>query len=818
MGTTSLYAIPLLLSISSAPIPLQYTEPGPPRPGGYLFEEDAVYLEYLLQDFLFDPRRAVRVRLQESSSDDCDGQYSIRRLRALSGRTSEGWLVRGRDGSPDRVYFTDGGSIPAGTVKPVVCNFEQCCAHMFCGDKSGFDPADDPLALAAWLHRRGFDNLAARALAAARSRDEDPRERLREKLARHAITQFRSAFISHADLEALAHAERLSRLYPEYVEEYRSLPLIVADLKRRQRDGTLGKSAEKSLPREFAKWDVQARLKYLIRSLEDIDELSSDEVHIAALVDLGDAAVPALIDVLEHDDRLARGPRLNAFGPFRHRRYADCVSVGSLALEILGAILRVEYLDPYNDAVKVDGEFPAGTATDIRLYWARYGHLPFNDRMMSVLTDSNARVGARIDAAEELIAANQVSPRSWTKERRHYSGAVSQPSALLAKYTSPTVQQAIFDAMNQERARHKSGLTESRDNRERMDSRFVHCLVSLGDSRAGPELALRAAQASSSSKRFLFARAAHELGVSGELVSVIRDIGAGRFELSSDPASDSLVSFDGGPFGHLVAQLIRCGLPEADEALYLLADPRHPLYPLAAASALKEDNIDRWSGSSPLRHPVRLMILAQRLTDFQTTGVHYYLRGDEIEVMGGQDRRRTRYRDKAPATAHWLEHAEQRVADKMADRLAQMVVGLTTSHPLRPDADARLAKVSAEIALYSRRFRHLDWKEMDHWNLRFLDTAYIPDLRPLGRPATDADVKLGRAVFELNGRGAVPKLKLPVWLVLKSEAKERRPSYGLVVQAETDLDGKLVYGVIFRHEIRAVRADEVARIEPYDKE
>jgi hypothetical protein len=79
------------------------------------------------------------------------------------------------------------------------------------------------------------------------------------------------------------------------------------------------------------------------------------------------------------------------------------------------------------------------------------------------------------------------------------------------------------------------------------------------------------------------------------------------------------------------------------------------------------------------------------------------------------------------------------------------------------------------------------------------------------------DVKAGRAVFALAGMGTVADLKLPAWLILKSEAKKEHLAYGLVVQAETDSDGKLVYGVIFRHEIRAVKADEVERIEPYDK-
>jgi hypothetical protein len=99
----------------------------------------------------------------------------------------------------------------------------------------------------------------------------------------------------------------------------------------------------------------------------------------------------------------------------------------------------------------------------------------------------------------------------------------------------------------------------------------------------------------------------------------------------------------------------------------------------------------------------------------------------------------------------------------------------------------------------------------------FAKTAFIPDIAPLGRAATEADVRTGRAVFELGGNGKFADQNLPAWLLLKSESKKEYPTFGLVVQAETGPDGKPVYGVIFRHEIRAVRSDEVERIDPYER-
>ena len=48
--------------------------------------------------------------------------------------------------------------------------------------------------------------------------------------------------------------------------------------------------------------------------------------------------------------------------------------------------------------------------------------------------------------------------------------------------------------------------------------------------------------------------------------------------------------------------------------------------------------------------------------------------------------------------------------------------------------------------------------------------------------------------------------------------QERAATEGLIVQAETGDDGKVIYGVIFRHAIRKVAADEIERIEPYRRD
>jgi hypothetical protein len=166
----------------------------------------------------------------------------------------------------------------------------------------------------------------------------------------------------------------------------------------------------------------------------------------------------------------------------------------------------------------------------------------------------------------------------------------------------------------------------------------------------------------------------------------------------------------------------------------------------------------------------------------------------------------------------YVEHAEESVADLAAARLHFLMSGLPNPHPLRSDHDQILLEMGKILGRHSRGLRamtEIESSRFDTWRGGF---GFIPDIRPLGRPATADDVRAGRAVFSLSGQGTVAESKLPGWIILKKEAKARRPDYGLVVQAEKDPRGKLVYGVIFRHEMRSVAEDEVDRLLPYTEE
>jgi hypothetical protein len=315
-----------------------------------------------------------------------------------------GWLKAINANRTATVYFTDGAftSVPVQLVTPV--DFITSCKEFLqpTGKRLKAEPIDpiekagqefltfgagvdsSTLVLAAWLYRLGQEPLAARALA----RISDRRRvltGLRRYLAWSAYSTLLYTFTMRADDEALAHGERLLRLYSnEAAERHSQGKAIVDDLKRRKRKGTLGRKPAK-LPERFGSWEVKKRIIYLIDALEDLDEpflhgrgwmaLQSDP-RVAALIAIGEPAVPTLIDVIEKDRRLTRRCR------FTERFYhpQSVLPVREAALVAVKSILRLNTSWPHSPAanLRYGGEEAAcEVARQLRVCWKIYRHLPF---------------------------------------------------------------------------------------------------------------------------------------------------------------------------------------------------------------------------------------------------------------------------------------------------------------------------------------------------------------------------------------------------------------------------------------------------------
>jgi hypothetical protein len=789
-----------------------------------LNREDADYLDGLLRDFLFDPRGATRVRItvRMPGPPPPDGVYMTHDVN--------GWLIRG---DPARVYFADGGWVPApppGQIRLVP--FVGDCRERYHaigrpppaprGPESG-ELEDWDLVTAAWLHRLGHDWLAARALAAARGRDTncEPREELRRALAGRAADQVLDAFCRRADAEARAHGERLFCLYPDLAEDFPYAETILADLNRRQRAGTFDRTPPAGFPPWFALWDPRQKLKCLTAVLDQIDTeprwrssyLGPDDPRYEALVGLGELAVPALLDVMEADTRLTRLPE-------RHRGDVTgrVITVREMAEAAVGDILGVREFDPTGGPPDQD---PVARLAQMRRWWAAYGKLAPDERMMKILTDPRATRAARVEAAWNLARRCAAHPERWD---RSADREARWPNPVVAKFHRPTGAEAILAALDRDRP---APADPDRESWEAVESNFLSALVELGDGRVAAELSRRAARITESDRRRMYAVAAHRLGAPGALVALARDFERGALALGRGPDGERTPHQARAELAWYLDEFDR-PLPDADRALYALADPDHPWHRLYI-QAMLDNGPDSHYYPSWHQHPVCLAALRRVLNDAERTGRHFYLRGDEIEEAGGRRSQWSALPADRRDPAAWAEHAEERTCDAAAVRVTELVVGVPAYHPLHRDADKSLAALKVFLDRHGRRFRRLTEAEARRFDFRARDPAYVPDIRPLGRPATAADVAAGRAVFHLNGKGK-PAANPPAWVALTgnldahwaAEAEIAKvaagagpasdvdpPAVGLVVQAEAGPGGRVYYGVVFRHAIRVVRAGEV---------
>ena len=136
------------------------------------------------------------------------------------------------------------------------------------------------------------------------------------------------------------------------------------------------------------------------------------------------------------------------------------------------------------------------------------------------------------------------------------------------------------------------------------------------------------------------------------------------------------------------------------------------------------------------------------------------------------------------------------------------------SHPLRKDNEDRLAAVKRAFDRFSGNYRRANWRERDTIGANRWTPIFIPDIRPLARAATPDDVKAGKSIFHLDGKGKPADLKLPAVGMLKADAAKPNGPRVLIVQAEIGQDG-VVYGIINRTEIRSLPARDLTSIKSF---
>jgi hypothetical protein len=812
--------------------------------------EEQKLLEGLFKQGLFDPTGAERVRVKTSVRTPLANSRDIVR---------EAWFQKATAGVTGRVVFLDGEersvSDPS-RLRPV--DFIGGCRSRFARAQpvsreemvvGGFPdrplgkPVEEldksPLATAAWLHRLGHDDLAVRALSEARAiaalgekrvSDEWLITQFHTDLARVPFEEMMNAFMVSADDEALAAGERLTRLYPDETRQFRQSGAILADLHRRKTTGTFGRTRSLQWPAGFTSWDVGKRTAYLIGLLDQVDGhqldepgsvVLADDPIVQSLIRIGDPAVPALIAVIENDTRLTRGVQ------YQQDLSIDrtVLSVREAALDAVMTITGTAFFQTIaagDNFTRQSNAEARKMARRLTIYWDRYGRLPFDERMMKILTEPTPDFESKRQAATNL--AHLGEPRiAGPYQIRFETSPRGRRKALapaVQKFKHPTIASAILAALDDD-LRQFDALPHDQIyefRRRWIEDNYVQALIDLGDTSIAPELSHRSAAAWQLRQRQLFASAANQLGAPGAMRGFARQVEHAGFQLPANDQTDTRDEDQPGTVAlrGIIDDLVRAETPEADRALFAISDPRHPYFSIARSRVTEAE----WGAYAEERafvsHPYCLKILRSELGNRDPTGGMYRREGTKSISLSKDG---TSNEKELPAALNnpklLKDFAFERRCDRAALKLDLLVLGLPAFHPLQKDADARLKELARVFDSFQNGYRLITPLEARFLEVDSGESIFLPNLPPLNRLATAGDVKAGRAVFQLNGQGKLAPIQLPAVAFLRQPQRaRRRPRPAIIVQAEIDAGGKTIYGVIGDGAARTACPEDLTDIKP----
>ena len=810
-----------------------------------------------LEGVMVDPRAHERVVFT----------LTVRGVWGGEGPAAVGGWRRAADGT---LVFDDGIPVPAGWATDVqAVDFPAALAAEYAGQEGGEDDvfarmelnasglaAPQHVASAVWARLIGKAELSRRALAKARDGlrgEETLADDWRQSRAWFYYAGMVHGYMHGMDDEARIYGGILLRHYRETAARHHSqAEQLMRELERRRERGPVPE------PGELSERPVEERIDALIDGLDGIlvyqdgqpggVNLGEDE-RVRALVEIGDPAVPKLLDVIEHDTRLTRSVHFwRAHHPSR-----TVLGVHEAALTAVMSILRTEFFDAASTGDNFTGRGDEGrrkVAAQLRAYWERYGGERFDERMMTILRDPGVSPEARREAGWNLAtprARQIIGTTVWTGSFEPGKGG----NAGITKFNAPTIAEALLLALDDElegiarkerasppkveregsddpfaqdyRGDDPPGHFDGEGPRRRAVEEYTGILQELGDRRIGPVLAERASRAEDVVLRCDFALAADQLGDSSAVQRLTRLL-----------VDNALEAPEGGDEPAMFAVfwcLSRAQWHGAVTGLMAVADSRHAWYPSAVELVLQRSDPFGGSGNRCRRHVWALAVLEAALHDESRSEFRSIVRWDKREQKWEVFRREPNGNGGLGDGSPFLDETkfEREWQHRQCDRAAEQLLRLLGDHeegtfePLAKDRDEMVERLRRHMQRYRDRFRDLEqWVDGGTgWAIE--DGRFLPVLPALGRAATPEDVAAGLALFTLDSPGTPPDLVVPVaaewlgrsrsgWIVGGDpDAPESRDV--VVLQVERDAQGMLWFGVADGNGFHVVPSPEIGAME-----
>ncbi|MBL8822101.1 MAG: hypothetical protein JNJ77_05895 [Planctomycetia bacterium] len=808
------------------------------KPIAELTQKDKDFLEQLFKEGLFDPYGAewVVVIQELTPQKHVTGVHKIQTQVWKKGNE-----FFNMDGVGARVTFPkDVTVVPAKLEETIRLRFHPTAEEKdnWRLRRFGYPPSPPDLALAAWVYRQGKDKQAAEILASVqkeferRSQYHNPSERFPPKDIRDtmhndlcwwAFVGMKNALEQWKDDEVLERFHIIQKYYRgDVVTRFSQGEEVLADIARREREGTLGKPALTALPDTYKTWPLQEKCRFLIKHLEDhTSPFAGRGISEKEMVKLGESALPALFECIEKDTRLARGSQE---GGIRHIPNRDRFYVSELAYQAVRQILKSipQSNKPWEPRTRIEHIRMLGE--EARKYWEASKGRPQQTRFYETLCDLKMNHHSRADALRSLLSTQHERYVQLPDANSNYTYWPEPPAQLreeLASFQNPTVAQAILRSLDHD-LQLKPGSNQPYDIN--MNARLLHsyescflvALIHLGDRQVIPELQQRISNTTHWRLRLKLAMTLHRFGESKPLAKLALEIAEGKQPEQAFAPVDQRTIGESWNIANLESSmlmqtLIAARLPETEKALMSFTSPTHPLYPYFASRFTYEH---RGRNSDFYGHPNCLSFLRSALDDTSPSGITYRVEKNSILELSSNGRGAGSLYGELQKAELRRESAESRRCDEQMMKMREVVFGLVHYHPLFLNHQQRFDRNYQWIT--AQKFRSMTPHEMKQLNVH--DRLVLPVLEPLKRPATKADVDALRAAFSLDGESKCIDMPLPAWMVLKQDVNNNYVNRrGIIIQAE-EQQGNRRYGVLYQDGFKTIQEKEVLRIEPYEQQ
>lgn len=707
-----------------------------------------------------------------------------------------------------------------------------------------------PLAIAAWCNSKGYKDLGTKVAEQWEKTNEktDPKNSLSEwhgELMWGAFAGLVHHYMMRKDIIAERHGVQIRNLYPMIGLEYDQAEPVILELERRKQVSHFNNKPD-SIPPEYKNWGWKEKAHFIISRLDEVDQRQWGQPggvslgydwRVRELVAIGDSVVPLLIDVIETDKRFTRS--VHFWRDFSQDR--TVLNVKEVALTAIMSIWQDPLFEPAStgDNFTSRGDLQAAMlAEQLRIQLKSYEGKTLDVRKVEILQDHTKETYDRREAASllanygaEMIYGTMV----WTNR---LSGRDSSKNPLIDKWKNPSIAEMIWEELqyDMKNVERKIG-AKSWDGFGNMVTDYLYSLIDLGDKSILPTIVDAYNKENIDEVKRKLAYAAYWLGDNKPWTDYCMLIQKEKIKLPSIKYVDynygGSIEYNnpGAQPGYwelrgIVSYL--ASIPDSiSQATYdMITNPGHPYYQWLEIRVLQltggyGDDYDE--DYLFLRTPWALKILEKNLDnrDSSNISVKYYVGSGMTAASdwGGQSGLRMH---EMWDTSDYCKGDDiklrARNCDMAASMLYELIFGIPVCHVHMADKDDRIEQQKA----FLKRFTKL--REINHWeyntvNELYSGTRYVPDIPKLDHPATDDDVNKGRAIFSMPGN-TVADVGLPAWAINKKDAntdKKYTLKY-LLVQAEYNSKGELIYGAFTEDGPKTIAASELINIEVYPKE